>query len=56
VLRAPPDPLKPGNLAASPTWQGLADFLPNARDLYLPERSHFIPCGAALVARIIREA
>ena len=57
VLRAPPDPLNPGNLAASPTWPGLADFLPNARDIYLPERSHFIPMeDPALVARIIRDA
>ncbi len=57
VLRAPADPDNPGNLAASPTWEGLADFLPNARDLYLPERSHFIPMeDPALVAGIIREA
>jgi pimeloyl-ACP methyl ester carboxylesterase len=27
----------------SPTWPGLADALPNGRDLYLPELSHFIP-------------
>jgi pimeloyl-ACP methyl ester carboxylesterase len=57
VLRAPPDPLNPGNLAASPTWPGLADFLPNAREFYLPDRYHFIPMeDPALVARIIREA
>lgn len=57
VLRAPADPDNPANLAASPTWPGLADFLPNARDIYLPERSHFIPMeDPALVAGIIREA
>jgi lipase len=49
--------LTPASMAASPTWPGLADFLPNARDIYLPERSHYIPMeDPALVARIIREA
>jgi len=57
VLRAPQDLDNPDNLAGSPTWPGLADFLPNARDLYLPRMSHFIPMeDPALVARIIREA
>jgi pimeloyl-ACP methyl ester carboxylesterase len=57
VLRAPPDPANPGNLAASPTWPGLASFLPNAREFYLADMSHFIPMeDPALVARIIREA
>ena len=57
VLRAPQDLENPGNLAASPTWPGLADFLPNARDVYLPQMSHFIPMEyPALVARIIQEA
>ena len=27
----------------SPTWPGLADALPKARDIYLPQLSHFIP-------------
>ena len=27
----------------SPTWPGLADALPNGRDIYLPDLSHFIP-------------
>lgn len=27
----------------SPTWPGLADALPNARDVHLPDLSHFIP-------------
>ena len=57
VLRAPPDLENSFNLAASPTWPGLAEFLPNARELYLPEMSHFIPMeDPALVAGIIREA
>lgn len=57
VLRAPQDLDNPDNLAGSPTWPGLADFLPNARDLYLPQMSHFIPMeDPALVARIIQEA
>lgn len=57
VMRAPQDLDDPDNYAGSPTWPGLADFLPNARDLYLPERSHFIPMeDPALVARIIQEA
>ena len=57
VLRAPPDLDNPANLAASPTWPGLVDALPNAREFYLPEFSHFIPMeDPALVARIIREA
>jgi pimeloyl-ACP methyl ester carboxylesterase len=57
VLRAPQDLENPGNLSGSPTWPGLAKFLPNACELYLPELSHFIPMeDPALVARIIREA
>jgi pimeloyl-ACP methyl ester carboxylesterase len=57
VLRAPQDLDNPFNLAGSPTWPGLAEFLPNARELYFPEMSHFIPMeDPALVARIIQEA
>jgi pimeloyl-ACP methyl ester carboxylesterase len=57
ILRAPPDLENPLNLAASPTWPGLVDALPNAREIYLPELSHFIPMeDPELVARIIREA
>ena len=40
----------------SPTWPGLADALPNARDIYLPELSHFIPMQRPdLVAKEIRD-
>ena len=57
VLRALPNFANPDDLAASPTWPGLADSLPNAREFYLPDRSHFIPMeDPVLVARIIREA
>ena len=57
VLRAPQDLENPFNLAASPTWPGLVDALPNAREFYFPEMSHFIPMeDPGLVARIIREA
>lgn len=57
VLRAPRDPDNPSNLAASPTWPGLAAALPHAREFYFPELSHFIPMEAPVrVAEIIREA
>jgi len=57
VLRAPPDPDNFTNLAASPTWPGLAGALPNATEIYLAERSHFIPMeDPDLVAQLIREA
>jgi pimeloyl-ACP methyl ester carboxylesterase len=57
VLRVPQDPDNPANFAASPTWPGLAAALPNAREFYFPEMSHFIPMEApARVAAIIREA
>ena len=40
----------------SPTWPGLATALPNARDVYLPELSHFIPMQRPdLVATEIRD-
>ena len=57
VLRAPQDEQNPFNLAASPTWPGLANVLPNSREFYFPDMSHFIPMeDPGLVARIIREA
>jgi pimeloyl-ACP methyl ester carboxylesterase len=57
LLRAPPDEQNPANLAASPTWPGLVNALPNAREFYFPEMSHFIPMeDPDLVARVIREA
>ena len=40
----------------SPTWPGLAAALPNGRDVYLPELTHFIPMQRPdLVAAHIRE-
>lgn len=43
------------DFANSPTWPGLAAALPNARDIYLPELSHFIPMQRPeLVAAQIR--
>jgi len=42
---------------ASPTWPGLARAFPNGRDLYLPDRTHFIPMeDPELVARLICES
>lgn len=57
ILRAPQDLNDPANLAASPTWPGLAGSLVNAREFYLPQLSHFIPMeDPMLVARMICEA
>ena len=40
----------------SPTWPGLAAALPNGRDVYLPELTHFIPMERPdLVSAHIRE-
>jgi len=56
LLRAAPDPENPDNLAASPTWPGLAGALPNATEIYLPGMTHFIPMeDPELVADVIRE-
>ena len=57
LLRAASDPENFYNFTASPTWPGLADALPNAREIYLPGMSHFIPMeDPDLVASVIREA
>jgi pimeloyl-ACP methyl ester carboxylesterase len=57
LLRAAPDEEDFYNFAASPTWPGLADALPNAKEIYLPGLSHFIPMeDPDLVASVIREA
>ncbi|MGA9574064.1 MAG: alpha/beta hydrolase [Lysobacterales bacterium] len=57
LLRAAPDPENLNNYAASPTWPGLADALPNAREIYLPGMTHFIPMeDPNLVASVILEA
>ena len=45
----------PMDFAQSPTWPGLAAALPNGRDVYLPELTHFIPMQRPdLVAEHIR--
>jgi pimeloyl-ACP methyl ester carboxylesterase len=45
------------SFAASPTWPATAAALPRGRDVYLPERSHFLPMEAPeLVARYVDEA
>lgn len=57
VLRARPDLEDPHNLSASPTWPDLTAALPSAREIYLPDMSHFIPMeDPQLVAEIIRQA
>ena len=45
ILRAPGRDLASPEMdfAASPTWPGLADYLPNARDVLLEDLTHFIP-------------
>jgi pimeloyl-ACP methyl ester carboxylesterase len=57
VLRAAPKEGAGFDLSKSPTWPGLAAALPNAREFYFPEMSHFIPMeDPELVATMIREA
>tara|TARA_B110000503_G_scaffold27555_2_gene44041 strand:+ start:35619 stop:36479 length:861 start_codon:yes stop_codon:yes gene_type:complete len=54
LLRAAPGTDSPIDLSTSPTWPGLADALPNCREIYLPELNHFIPMQAPeLVAKCI---
>lgn len=45
VMRAKPrtDFSEPMDFATSPTWPSLADALPNGKDRFLPELSHFMP-------------
>lgn len=44
------------DFSASPTWPGLADALPQGRDLYLPELTHFMPMqNPARIATILLE-
>jgi pimeloyl-ACP methyl ester carboxylesterase len=45
VLRAKPrdEGATQMDFSASPTWPELAGYLPNAKDIYLPELTHFIP-------------
>ena len=43
------------DFSLSPTFPGLASLMPNARDVYLPELTHFIPMQApALTAEYLR--
>jgi pimeloyl-ACP methyl ester carboxylesterase len=57
VMRARHYPDDPFNFSGSPTWPGLVDELPNGREIYLPELSHFIPMeDPELVASVIRQA
>jgi pimeloyl-ACP methyl ester carboxylesterase len=45
------------SFGASPTWRELAAHLPRGQDVYLPERSHFLPMEAPeLVARYVDDA
>jgi len=56
VLRAPPrtGPRDVMDFSASPTWPELASKFPQAREVVLPEHSHFIPMEApALTAAYI---
>lgn len=59
VMRAKPKqgPRTEMDFSVSPTYPGLAALLPNARDVYLPEISHFMPMqDPALVAGYIKAA
>ena len=58
VLRAHRKSERDGEMdfTQSPTWPGLAAALPNGRDVYLPDLTHFIPMQRPdLVAAHIRE-
>ncbi len=46
VLRAGTTPTAAFDLNASPTGPGVATCFPNGRDVYLPERNHYIPMEA----------
>jgi len=59
VLRARPreDMGDVMDFSSSPTWEGLAQALPNGEDVYLQEHNHFIPMqDPALVAHYIERA
>lgn len=40
------DPLAPTDYLRSTTWAGLAGYFPDARDVYMPDMTHFIPMQA----------
>jgi pimeloyl-ACP methyl ester carboxylesterase len=45
-----------GDFSFSPTWPGLVDEFPNAREIYLPDCTHFIPMQMPdRVVSVIRE-
>lgn len=48
VLRAPAQDTDQQitDFSGSPTWPGLADAFPDCQDVFLPERTHFIPMEA----------
>lgn len=51
----PPSPEEAKGFRYSPTWSLLADQLPNGRDIFLPEQTHFMPMeNPALTAELIR--
>ena len=57
LLRAAPNERNPLDLTRSPTWPGLAGALPDCREIYLPDHSHFIPMqDPALVANTLLAA
>ena len=45
IVRAQlPDPDDAGmNFSVSPTWPGLVEIFPNAREIHLPDATHFLP-------------
>lgn len=44
------------DFSLSPTWPELADRFSNGRDIYLPERSHFLPMeDPSLAASLVRD-
>ena len=55
ILRASPGPEGgPIDFATSPSWPGLVDAFPNARERHLPELTHFMPMqDPGFVARAI---
>lgn len=57
LMRAAPAENHQVDLSGSPTFPGLIDLLPQGREIYLPELSHFIPMeDPDLVAATIIEA
>ncbi len=46
------------DFSSSPTWSGLADYLPNGRDYHFPDLTHFLPMQAPelVAAHILDQA